>query len=50
MLNTLDKLIVVYRGQNSVHLSHCCFSCIQLAPLGALPQWLFVALYLEECV
>ena len=46
MPNTLDKLIVMCLGQNSVHLSHCCFNCIQTAPLGALPQWLFVALYL----
>lgn len=46
MLNTLEKLTVVYLGQNSVHFSHYCFNCIRLAPLGALPQWLFVALYL----
>jgi hypothetical protein len=46
MLNTPDKLIVVYLGQKFVHLSHYCSSCIHLAPLGALPPWLFVALYL----
>jgi len=46
MLNTLDKLILEYLRQNSVHLSHYCLNCIQLAPLDALPQWPFVALYL----
>jgi hypothetical protein len=46
MFNTLDKLIVVYLRQNSVYLSHYCFNCFQLTPLGALLQWLFVTLYL----
>jgi hypothetical protein len=50
ILNSRDKLTVICRGQNSVHLPRRCLSYLQISPLVALQpfiQWLFLDHYFE---